>query len=208
MLDIALPRCTSRTCDGAPAATSFASGRSVWPDYRWALSASRGWRNEERRRPVRSSSSSSAAAFRTTTASTSSPMLPTTSAASTLQSPRPSRASRSAKSCRSWREVMDRVTLVRSGSHNNDHHETATNWVLSGRFGTPFGDYPAIGRGRRARDRLLRHAPALRRGAAQPVVHLGARQVGLPRRPVRVVQGRRPEPDRTTGCRTCIQPVA
>jgi hypothetical protein len=34
---------------------------------------------------------------------------------------------------------------VRSGAHNNDHHETATNWVLSGRFGTPFGDYPAIG---------------------------------------------------------------
>ena len=27
--------------------------------------------------------------------------------------------------------VMDRITLVRSGSHNNDHHETATNWVLS-----------------------------------------------------------------------------
>jgi hypothetical protein len=42
-------------------------------------------------------------------------------------------------------KVMDRVTLVRSGAHNNDHHETATNWVLSGRFGTPFGDYPAVG---------------------------------------------------------------
>jgi hypothetical protein len=42
-------------------------------------------------------------------------------------------------------QVMDRVALVRSGSHNNDHHETATNWVLSGRFGSPFGDYPAIG---------------------------------------------------------------
>jgi hypothetical protein len=41
--------------------------------------------------------------------------------------------------------VMDRVTLVRSGSHSSDHHETATNWVLSGRFGTPFGDYPAAG---------------------------------------------------------------
>jgi hypothetical protein len=41
--------------------------------------------------------------------------------------------------------VMDRLTLVRSGSHNNDHHETATNWVLCGRFGTPFGDYPAMG---------------------------------------------------------------
>ena len=42
-------------------------------------------------------------------------------------------------------KVMDRVALVRSGSHNNHHHETATNWVLSGRFGTPFGDYPAVG---------------------------------------------------------------
>src|SRR5262245_209874 len=31
-------------------------------------------------------------------------------------------------------KVMNRLTLVRSGSHNNDHHETATNWVLSGRF--------------------------------------------------------------------------
>ncbi len=41
--------------------------------------------------------------------------------------------------------VMDKITLVRSGAHNNDHHETATNWVLSGRFGTPFGDYPSIG---------------------------------------------------------------
>ncbi|MBX3401545.1 MAG: DUF1501 domain-containing protein [Gemmataceae bacterium] len=41
--------------------------------------------------------------------------------------------------------AMDKLALVRSGSHTNDHHETATNWVLSGRFGTPFGDYPAIG---------------------------------------------------------------
>ncbi len=41
--------------------------------------------------------------------------------------------------------VMDKVALVRSGAHNNDHHETATNWVMSGRFGTPFGDFPAIG---------------------------------------------------------------
>ncbi len=40
---------------------------------------------------------------------------------------------------------MDKVALVRSGAHNNDHHETATNWVLSGRFGSAFGDYPAIG---------------------------------------------------------------
>jgi len=42
-------------------------------------------------------------------------------------------------------KVMDKVALVRSGSHNNDHHETATNWVMSGRFGSAFGDYPAIG---------------------------------------------------------------
>jgi hypothetical protein len=42
-------------------------------------------------------------------------------------------------------EVMNKVALVRSGAHTNDHHETATNWVLSGRFGTPFGDYPAVG---------------------------------------------------------------
>jgi hypothetical protein len=41
--------------------------------------------------------------------------------------------------------TMSRVCLVRSGAHNNDHHETATNWVLSGRFGSAFGDYPAIG---------------------------------------------------------------
>src|SRR5205823_13629920 len=29
--------------------------------------------------------------------------------------------------------VADRLAVVRSGSHTNDHHETATNWVLSGR---------------------------------------------------------------------------
>ncbi len=40
---------------------------------------------------------------------------------------------------------MHRVSLIRSGSHTNDHHETATNWALSGRFGSPFGDYPAVG---------------------------------------------------------------
>lgn len=40
---------------------------------------------------------------------------------------------------------MHRLSLVRSQAHTNDHHETATNWVLSGRFGSPFGDYPAIG---------------------------------------------------------------
>ena len=42
-------------------------------------------------------------------------------------------------------KVMDKVCLVRSGTHENDHHETATNWVLSGRFGSPFGDYPSMG---------------------------------------------------------------
>jgi hypothetical protein len=42
-------------------------------------------------------------------------------------------------------QVMNKISLVRSGSHNNDHHETATNWVLCGRFGSAFGDFPAIG---------------------------------------------------------------
>ena len=41
--------------------------------------------------------------------------------------------------------MMHKVALVRSGAHNNDHHETATNWVMSGRFGSAFGDFPAIG---------------------------------------------------------------
>ena len=41
--------------------------------------------------------------------------------------------------------TMDQVCLVRSGTHENDHHETATNWVLSGKFGSPFGDHPAMG---------------------------------------------------------------
>jgi uncharacterized protein (DUF1501 family) len=40
---------------------------------------------------------------------------------------------------------MDKFALIRSGAHNNDHHETATNWALCGRFGSAFGDYPAIG---------------------------------------------------------------
>ncbi|RYD76075.1 MAG: DUF1501 domain-containing protein, partial [Verrucomicrobiaceae bacterium] len=42
-------------------------------------------------------------------------------------------------------QTMDKVALIRSGTHENDHHETATNWVLSGRFGSPFGDFPAMG---------------------------------------------------------------
>ncbi len=42
-------------------------------------------------------------------------------------------------------QCMDQVCLVRSGTHENDHHETATNWVLSGRFGSPFGDHPSMG---------------------------------------------------------------
>src|SRR5437870_1953752 len=33
-------------------------------------------------------------------------------------------------------KAMDKVALVRSGAHNNDHHETATNWALSGRSGS------------------------------------------------------------------------
>lgn len=42
-------------------------------------------------------------------------------------------------------QCMDKICLLRSGAHNNDHHETATNWVLSGRFGSAFGDFPAMG---------------------------------------------------------------
>ena len=42
-------------------------------------------------------------------------------------------------------QTMDKVCLIRSGSHNNDHHETATNWVMSGKFGSAFGDWPAMG---------------------------------------------------------------
>jgi hypothetical protein len=41
--------------------------------------------------------------------------------------------------------TMKKIALVRSQQHGNDHHETATNWVLSGKFGTPFGDHPAMG---------------------------------------------------------------
>lgn len=40
---------------------------------------------------------------------------------------------------------MHQFALVRSGTHENDHHETASNWVLSGRFGSPFGDHPSMG---------------------------------------------------------------
>ena len=42
-------------------------------------------------------------------------------------------------------ETMDKVCLVRSLAHTNTHHETASNWVLSGRFGSQFGDWPAMG---------------------------------------------------------------
>src|SRR5258705_55439 len=42
-------------------------------------------------------------------------------------------------------KTMGKVALVRSQQHGNDHHETATNWVLSGRFGSPFGDFPSMG---------------------------------------------------------------
>ncbi len=40
---------------------------------------------------------------------------------------------------------MHKLTLVRSVSHDCDHHEAAANWMLSGRFGSPFGDHPAMG---------------------------------------------------------------
>ena len=49
---------------------------------------------------------------------------------------------------------QDKFALVRSGSHNNDHHETATNWVLSGQFGSAVRRLPGDRRGRRPRDGL------------------------------------------------------
>jgi hypothetical protein len=42
-------------------------------------------------------------------------------------------------------QVMGKVALLRSATHDSNHHETASNEVLSGRFGSPFGDYPALG---------------------------------------------------------------
>jgi len=54
-------------------------------------------------------------------------------------------ASRTTAISASWAKTMDKVCLVRSQQHGNDHHETATNWVLSGKFGSPFGDHPAMG---------------------------------------------------------------
>jgi Protein of unknown function (DUF1501) len=42
-------------------------------------------------------------------------------------------------------KVMDRIALVRSGTHTNDQHEAASNWVLSGRAGSPQGEPPAMG---------------------------------------------------------------
>ncbi len=42
-------------------------------------------------------------------------------------------------------QIMNKVALVRSGYHESDQHETATNWVLSGRSGSRFGDHPAMG---------------------------------------------------------------
>ncbi len=40
---------------------------------------------------------------------------------------------------------LDRLVLVRSLCHDCQHHETASNWLLSGRRGSAFGDHPALG---------------------------------------------------------------
>ena len=61
---------------------------------------------------------------------------------------------------------------------------------------------PGDGRRGGLRAGLPRPAAALRRRAAQPVVHVGAGKKRLSRRPLRVVQGRRPQRGRTTRCRT------
>ena len=71
--------------------------------------------------------------------------------------------------------------------------------MLSGRFGSPFGDYPAIGAVVAHETGFTRHAAAVRRGAAQSVVHLGTGQERVPRRALRVVQDRRPEPAELQG---------
>jgi hypothetical protein len=42
-------------------------------------------------------------------------------------------------------KVMDKVALVRSVTHGNDQHDVASNWMLSGRQGSPQGEQPAIG---------------------------------------------------------------
>jgi hypothetical protein len=40
---------------------------------------------------------------------------------------------------------MHKLALIRSCSHDNESHQVATNWMMSGRFGSPFGEHPAIG---------------------------------------------------------------
>jgi len=81
-------------------------------------------------------------------------------------------------------KMMDKVALVRSGAHNNDHHETATNWVLCGRFGSAFGDYPAMGAVVSHQLGFRGPLPPLRLHPAQSVVHLGAGQELLAGRPL------------------------
>ena len=41
--------------------------------------------------------------------------------------------------------TMDKVCLVRSQCHGNEQHQAATNWVLSGRSASSFGEHPSIG---------------------------------------------------------------
>jgi hypothetical protein len=41
--------------------------------------------------------------------------------------------------------TMDKVTLVRSQSHDDIRHEAATNYVMSGWFDNGFGEHPAMG---------------------------------------------------------------
>ena len=94
-------------------------------------------------RQIPSSSSTWAAACRTTTASTRSPTRPTRSAASTGPSPPRARPARRREAA-AMAKVMDKIALVRSGAQQRpprDGHELG----LSGRFGSAFGDYPAIG---------------------------------------------------------------
>jgi hypothetical protein len=90
--------------------------------------------------------------------------------------------------------TMDKVCLVRSQTHESDHHEAATNWVLSGPARVAVRGPPVDRRGRRPRDRVRRPAaPAVRRDPEEPVVQLGPGHERVARRAVRVGRGRRPE---------------
>ena len=185
MLDILFGQ-TGRRCDGVSRRDFLRVGAVGGIGLAGLLSseADRGRAARTRRGRSRSSWCISAADCRTTTASTPSPTRRPRCAASTSPSPPASPGCTSPRMLPRMAKVMNKIALVRSGAHNNDHHETATNWVMSGRFGSAFGDFPAMGAVVAHEIGLPRPVAALRRRAAQPVVHLGAGQERLPGRPL------------------------